>query len=581
MEQTLQTTVGRLVGALETATGGRCHAIVRSGRFACVSNGLTAVAAQIPANALDTLAGPTLASTASIVFTRLAGELDETDFLIWPVAGADGTNVAAFCLPVTAGSDALRGVLESMAQTLAVLIDTLEIAAQQSARTLHDPLTHLPGRGLFVERLTDELAATGGGGGGRIGVLLIDLDDFAAINANQGKDFGDRVLQRVASRLHHAVRRNDFLARTGEDEFALMAVALGEQPGGAHVAQRLLKVVNQPMEFDGVSVTLSASIGIAVCPHDGSTTEPLMQSATIAMHRAKMRGANQFEFCTPQMNADAMERLELEGRLPLALDKRQFSLAYQPILDKDAHVNSVEALLRWQHPERGPISPAKFIPIAEQTGLIVPIGTWVQRSACQQAAEWNLAGRGVPVNVNVSAVQFAADDFERIVEAALADTALPPHLLELELTESAISADDTELAAKLTRLRGLGLRIAIDDFGAGYSNLSRLHNFPIDTIKIDRAFISEISERDAATPLHHRTAVLRAMATLGHSLGLKLVAEGVETEGQAAYLRRIGYDALQGFLFAKPMPAAAVEVFIAEAGIAKFRRPKAAFSEAA
>ncbi|HEX8342081.1 MAG TPA: EAL domain-containing protein [Tepidisphaeraceae bacterium] len=569
MEHTLQSALARLIGALDAATGGRCQAIVRSGRFACATDGLADCAA-IPANALDALTGPTDASQAPsphlvALCTAVGGGLG--DVRLWPVRDAAGVTVAALCVPAAANDVATEAVIATVAQTLAVLIDTLEAAAGHAATAQHDPLTHLPGRGLFAERLADELAATHRGQG-RVGVLVIDLDDFAAVNETHGKAVGDRVLQRVASRLHHAVRRNDFLARTGEDEFALVAVALGDQPEGAHVAQRLLQVISQPIEIEGASVTPAASIGIAVCPHDGSAAASLLQSATIAMHRAKMRGHNQFEYCTPQMNADAMERLELEGRLRLAIEKRQLSLVYQPIVNKEGRVNGVEALLRWQHPERGSISPVKFIPIAEQTGLILPIGTWVLRNACQQAAQWRLENRPVPVNVNVSALQFAADDFEQVVEAALADTGLPAHLLELELTESAMGEGSAELAAKLKRLRGEGIRIAIDDFGAGYSNLSRLHSFPIDTIKIDRAFINEIGEKESATPLHHRTAVLRAIGTLGHSLGLKLVAEGVETEGQAAYLRRIGYDALQGFLFARPMPAGEAAAFIDANGLA-------------
>ena len=567
MEQTLQLALCKLVGALETATGRACHAIVRSGRFAIAAGGLCQPDCRIPANALDTLTQPVPLADTAPPLRRLLDEDLTAQYRLWPVLSSAGMTVAAFCVPI--GGDASTDILlGSMAQTLAVLIETLETAAQHAAGVLHDPLTHLPGKALFCERLADELSATSRTAAGRLGVLMVDLDNFTAVNDAHGKDFGDRVLKRVASRLHHAVRRNDFLARTGEDEFAVMAVGMGDQPEGAHLAQRLLKTINQPMEFDGIAVAPSASIGIAVCPHDGTEAPPLVQSATIAMHRAKMRGPNQFEYATPQMNADAMERLELEGRLRLAIDKRQLSLAWQPICGKDGRVNGVEALLRWQQPDMGFIPPIKFIPIAEQTGLIVPIGTWVLRQACQQAAQWRLGGREVPVNVNVSAIQFAAGDFEQIVADALADTGLPANLLELELTESAITADDAELPDRLKRLRKLGIRIAIDDFGAGYSNLSRLHNFPIDTIKIDRAFVSDINDSQGATPLHHRTAVLRAMATLGHSLGLKIVAEGVETEGQASYLRRIGYDSLQGYLFAKPMPAGAFENYIAEAGIA-------------
>jgi EAL domain-containing protein (putative c-di-GMP-specific phosphodiesterase class I) len=321
------------------------------------------------------------------------------------------------------------------------------------------------------------------------------------------------------------------------------------------MATQLLRVISQPMEIDGVTLTASASVGISVFPHDGHDIEVLLQNSTVAMHRAKMRGMNHFEYFTPQMNAEAMERLDLESRMRLGIERNQFVLHYQPIVDSSRRVTGVEALVRWRHPEQGMISPAKFIPVAEQTGMIVPLGTWVLRQAAKQAADWAAQNRRVRMNVNVSTLQFARDDFVDTVLGVLAETDMDASLLELELTESVFIIDPLEIGKKLVRLREAGIRVAIDDFGAGYSSLSRLHSLPIDTLKIDRAFINEITDSDSPISLHHRTAVLGAMATLGHSLGLRLVAEGVENEIQAEFLEDVGYDAMQGYLFAKPMPA--------------------------
>jgi diguanylate cyclase (GGDEF)-like protein len=487
---------------------------------------------------------------------------------LYPARDHNGATIAILAIRPTLIEPATQLVIDSVLSTLAVLTDTLEVASQHASRSLHDSLTHLPNRAMFVERLHDELISAERTEA-KVGMLTIDLDGFSEINAVHGRAFGDRVLQRVAARLHHAVRRTDLLARLGEDEFGLMAVQMSDQPEGAHVATRLLKTLSQPMELDGVVLNVSASVGIAVCPADGTTADALLANSLSAMHRAKIRGPNQFEYFTPQMNANAMERLDLEARLRVAIDRNQMCLNYQPIVDRHGHVTGVEALLRWTHPEHGPISPAKFVPVAEQTGMIVPIGTWVLRQAVQQAAQWALAGTPLRVNVNVSTLQFTKPDFVEIVFDAIRRCELDPSLLELELTESVFIDSEQEMASKLTTLRAAGVHIAIDDFGAGYSNLSRLHNLPIDTLKIDRAFVNEINVKDATTPLHHRTAVLRAMATLGNSLGLKLVAEGVETEDQVRFLKRIGYEAMQGYYFARPQPADEVMITALALGLAK------------
>jgi len=568
MQSTLHETLSRLLTAMERVVGARAYVLLRAGRFAQLCDASQAVLHSIPSNAIDAVTAPTLASTSAEHLKGLSERVNACDLTLWPIPGASGQTLGLFCISAINLPESVKPVIESIAQTLGVLIDSLDCASLHAMRSLHDPLTHLPNRAMFMERLTDELAAAHRTNN-RVGALTIDIDGFTEINDTHGRAFGDRVLQRIAARLHHAVRRSDLLARLNDDKFGLMAVQLNDQPEGAHVASRLLKVINQPMEVDGIPLTLSASVGIGVFPCDGIDAEALLNSSHAAMHRAKIRGANQFEYFTPQMNAEAMERLELESRLRLAVDRNQLLLHYQPIVDRDGKMTGVEALVRWQHPDHGLISPAKFIPIAEQTGLIVPIGTWVLKQAAQQAAIWALAGTPLRVNVNVSTLQFGKSDFVAIVHDALQRSELDPSLLELELTESVFIIDEGEIARKLALLRESGIRIAIDDFGAGYSNLSRLHNLPIDTLKIDRAFVSEITAKNSPTPLHHRTAVLRAMATLGNSLGLRLVAEGVESEDEVTFLKRVGYEAMQGYFFAKPMPADQIPAIMQKLGLAK------------
>ncbi len=580
MQTTLQETLKRLLTAIEQVAGGaRAYSLLRAGRFAQLCDADRNVLHSIPSNAIDEITSPTLASAAAEHLRSLPDHVNASDLILWPITGNPGHTLGLFCIAATDLPEPAKPAIESIARTLGVLVDSLDCTSLYATRSLHDALTHLPNRAMFIERLTDELAVAQRTNN-HVGAFTIDLDGFTEINNTHGRAFGDRVLQRIAARLHHAVRRSDLLARLSEDEFGLMAVQLNDQPEGAHVASRLLKVINQPMEVDGISLTLSASVGIAVYPCDGIDAETLLGNSHAAMHRAKIRGSNQFEYFTPQMNADAMERLELESRLRLAVEKNQLTLHYQPIVDRDGKITSVEALVRWYHPEQGLISPAKFIPIAEQTGLIVPIGTWVLKQAAQQAAQWAIERLPIRVNVNVSTLQFSKSDFVDIVNDAIQRSNLDPSLLELELTESVFIIDEGEIARKLAWLRESGVRIAIDDFGAGYSNLSRLHNLPIDTLKIDKAFVNEITRHDSVTPLHHRTAVLRAMATLGNSLGLRLVAEGVESDDQVTFLKRVGYEAMQGFFFSKPVPAEEIPELARKMGLAK-RVKRVALSAAA
>ena len=555
-QASLQTVLHGLLSAVNGSMPGcSASALLRQGRYTVLTDGKSECPITIPAVAIESIKTPRLCATGDLpeALAPLASLLSGPMVALSPVMAIGSVPQALICVSLPAAetlSDAGQTVLNAVATAMGPMLRTAD--PEDPSRPTHDALTHLPSRLTFIDRLAEETAAAQRTGAS-VAVLSLDLDGFRHVNEKHGHEIGDRVLQKIASRLHHAVRRSDVLARLSGDEFALIAPTLNEQPGPAYLAQRLLAVINQPLEVDGVAITPGASVGIAIHPHDGTEPSELMSAAHNAMHRAKLRGRNQFEYFTPRMNAEATERLALENGLRKAIDRDELLLHYQPVVDAQGATVAVEALVRWRHPEQGLISPGKFIPIAEQTGLIIPIGNWVLETACRQAAAWTEAGNALRVNVNVSTLQLARPDFVATVMGTLTKTGLSPTQLELEVTESAMSMDAKELAGKLTELQSAGISIAIDDFGAGYSSLGRLHELPINTLKIDRAFVSAITDRDCGIPLHHRTAVLRSVATLAHSLGLRLVAEGVEHISQRRFLQRIGYDFMQGYLFSKPV----------------------------
>ncbi len=565
MSLTIQNAICKLLASATQTVGTPVYALRRNGRLASFLSDSGVLQNDLPGGVIDATLSPLAETALNQTLSDVYHKAQINQPLFLPARTDTGELVASLVLDSIAFTDQQRVILESIAQTIGTIIQTIQFSSEQGS-LLHDPLTHLSNSTMFGQRLADEID-TAQRSGGRVGVFMIDLDNFTAINLEHGHAIGDRVLQKVASRLHHAVRRSDLPARISEDKFGVIGSMLSDQPEGTHIADRLIKTLSQPMEINGKTIEPSASLGIAIYPTDGLDAETLAQSARQALHRAKIRGKNQFEYFTPQHHAQAMERLELEKRLAVAIDKGQLTLHYQPILDRAEKITNVEALVRWNHPEQGMIPPGKFIPIAEQTGMIIKIGNWVLREAAQQASQWALAGMPIRININVSALQLAKNDFVETVSATLDATQVDPGLLELEVTEGLFENNSREIVDKIAALRNLGLRIAIDDFGSGYSSLSRVHALPIDTLKIDRAFINEITVKDSPTPLHHRTAVLRAMATLGHSLGLKLVAEGVESRDQARFLLRIGYDALQGYLFSKPVPADDIPVLVQKFGL--------------
>jgi diguanylate cyclase (GGDEF)-like protein len=414
----------------------------------------------------------------------------------------------------------------------------------------HDPLTALPNRTLLHERLSHALAKAQRHGR-QLAVLFIDLDRFKYVNDTLGHEAGDKLLQVAAQRLYDCLRETDTMARQGGDEFVVLMDELADREPISRVSQRILDTVAQPFVVDGQELHITASIGISVYPDDGRT---LLRNADIAMYRAKEKGKNNFQFYSAQIDNYSVERLALESDLRRALERDELRLHYQPKVDiATGQISGMEALLRWQHPELGRIAPGRFIPIAEENGLILPIGAWVLKTACNQNREWQRQGlRRFPVAVNLSPRQFAGESLLDDVKSALAESGLEPSDLELEITESMVMNNPEQAVNMLRQLKDLGIRVAIDDFGIGYSSLAYLKRFPIDSVKVDRSFVEDIPE-DV-----NSMAIAQAIIAMAHSLRLKVVAEGVESEAQLGFLRGEGCDEIQGFYFSEARAASEV-----------------------
>jgi diguanylate cyclase (GGDEF)-like protein/PAS domain S-box-containing protein len=414
----------------------------------------------------------------------------------------------------------------------------------------HDPLTDLPNRTQFHEQMEQALRPVRRDE--QIAVLCLDLDHFKDINDTLGHPIGDDLLKAVAERLGRAIRETDILARLGGDEFAIVQVEANDQPAqSAALASRLVDVISAPYDINGHHVVIGTSIGVSTAPTDGTEPDQLLKNADMALYRPKADGRGTYRFFEADMDARAQSRRALELDLRAAVACGQFELYYQPIQTIGAgEIIAFEALVRWNHPTRGMIQPNDFIPLAEQTGLIVPIGDWVLRAACLEAGSWS---QKIRVAVNLSAVQFKNRKLVESVEAALSASGLAPDRLELEITETILLHDYEGTLATLRALRNLGVRISMDDFGTGYSSLSYLQSFPFDKIKIDQSFIRELANRDESM------AIVRAIAGLGKSLGIPTTAEGVETREQLRLLRSEGCTEVQGYLFSPPCPAAEVE----------------------
>ena len=424
----------------------------------------------------------------------------------------------------------------------------------QSSKMLHlaqhDTLTDLPNRALFSHRLSEAIVAAHRYRR-KLAVLFLDLDRFKHINDSLGHVTADRVLQSVASRLHDCVRASDTVSRQGGDEFVILLSEVARAQDAAVSAEKILLAVRTLHRIDEHDLHLTASMGIVTYPDDGTEAETLLKNADFAMYHAKDSGRNNYQFFKPDMNLIALERQSLEVDLRVALENREFELHYQPKVSLETGaITAVEALIRWHHPQRGLVSPAQFIPIAEFCGVIVPIGRWILREACRQTRAWRDIGLPpIRIAINISARELRESDFVATVRAILAEAALEPSNLELELTETFLLQDATGTTAVLKALKELGVMLALDDFGTGYSSLSHLQRFPIDTLKIDQSFV-----RDIATDANDAN-IVSAVISMGTSLHMKVVAEGVETPDQVVFLQEHGCPEAQGYYFSRPVVA--------------------------
>jgi len=459
----------------------------------------------------------------------------------------DGTlmNVEVSCQPIRSDNEA-NGIVAAFRDI------TKRKESDERIRYLaeYDTLTNLPNRTLFLDRLRQTIVAAQ-----RereiFAILFLDIDLFKSINDSLGHPVGDRLLQEMARRLVECVRASDTVSRQGGDEFIIILRQIREAADPAQIARKILAAMSESFFIDSQEMRVSASIGIALYPADGEDEAALIKNADAAMYHAKKLGRSNYQFYTADLNVRARKRLEMENSLRLALDRREFLLHYQPQVELESgRIIGAEALLRWQHPEEGLVPPGEFIPLAEECGLIVPIGEWVLGEACRQNKAWQDEGMAkLPVAVNLSPIQFRRQDLEEVIRRALTESGLEPEYLEIEITESLLMSAENQTIALLYQLKNLGLSIAIDDFGTGYSSLSYLKLFPIDKLKVDRSFVRDVSsDPDDA-------AIISAIIAMAHRLRLEVLAEGVETIDQRNFLIHEGCNEAQGFHYSRPLPA--------------------------
>jgi diguanylate cyclase (GGDEF)-like protein len=447
------------------------------------------------------------------------------------------------------------GILDNLSRRLTAsrqraVEEHIANAARVEYLAFHDGLTGLPNRSLFSKLLAQSISQAHRHHS-QLAVLFLDLDRFKYINDTLGHEAGDQLLQEVASRLKECLRESDTVARLGGDEFVVILREIDAEKYMTAVSQKIISAIARPFILLGQEFRVTVSIGISVYPQDGLDEQTLTKNADMSMYQAKKLGKNNFQFYSEKLNTASLERLSLESGLRRALEKNEFTLHYQAKRDmQSGRITGMEALLRWQHPDLGTVAPMQFIPVAEETGLIVPIGKWVLRTACRQNVEWQKQGLSpVTVAVNLTARQFFDKDLLLNLKEILAETGMDAQLLELEITESLLMRDAAKTLRVLQGFRELGVRIAIDDFGTGYSSLSTLTRFPLNTIKIDRSFIRDL------TRVAEDKSLTEAIIAMGRMLSLTVVAQGVETKEQAEYLRQNACDEFQGFYFNKPLPA--------------------------
>jgi diguanylate cyclase (GGDEF)-like protein/PAS domain S-box-containing protein len=460
----------------------------------------------------------------------------------------DGSEVGieSSSTPIREHDESVTGAIVAFRDVSAARAKSLEM----SHLAQHDVLTDLPNRALFNDRLAQAIALAERQGK-QLAVMFVDLDHFKKINDSLGHDVGDKLLRSVAGRLKACVRRSDTISRLGGDEFVVLLSQVEHAEDAAISARKTLRALTAPHIIDSKSLDISVSIGVSTYPIDGQDAESLINRADNAMYEAKQRGRNNYQFFRHEMHARLAERQSLEADLRCALGRNEFVLHYQPKLNlQTGQITGVEALIRWLHPQRGMVYPEQFVPLAEECGLILGIGQWVLVEACKQARAWLDTGIGVvPVSVNVSAAEFGAKDFLSGVRAVLIATGVEPQNLELELTESVLMHDAEAAVATLLKLKAMGVQVAIDDFGAGYSSFTYLRRFRSDALKLHHSFVQEITAdpRDAA--------IVSAMINMGRSLKQRIIAEGVETSAQLEFLRRHGCEEGQGYYFSRPVVA--------------------------
>ncbi|HXW71541.1 MAG TPA: EAL domain-containing protein [Methylocella sp.] len=478
------------------------------------------------------------------------GDMSEGPSHPWQHVKADGTRIDVLTYRRTTVFQGRR----------AELIAVIDVTEKRRAETRiaymaeHDTLTGLPNRMLFLSRLNEALLRLRRHGE-HLAVLYLDLDHFKNVNDTLGHPAGDGLLKNVAERLCMCLRETDSVARFGGDEFAILQTGLAGAPEAGAFADRIVKLLSEPYDIDEQQIVIGASVGIALAPNDGDTAEELLKNADMALYRAKEDGRRVYRYFEPGMDARLRARRALELDLRTALTEGQFELHYQPLVTLESGaVSGFEALLRWRHPQRGMVPPLEFIPLAEEIGLIVPLGEWVLRQACADAATWPSE---VKIAVNLSPVQFKKGNVVDLILTALTRAGLPANRLDVEITESILFEESNTNLATLRKLHALGISISMDDFGTGYSGMSYLRAFPFDKIKIDRSFVSELGEKDDCM------AIVRAITRLGASLGIRTTAEGVETATQIEMLRSAGCTEMQGYFLSRPMPATHVPAFLA------------------
>jgi len=492
---------------------------------------------------------------------------DGVAYAVVPVTASDGQIIGTICVIDTAPHGWTHTEIGCLIDIAAVLMSELELRSDLTLKrqtqehllysTLHDALTGLPNRSLFTERLRHAMRRSARHPDDLFAVLFLDLDRFKEVNDNLGHFAGDELLRAVARRLEACLRPEDTVARLSGDEFAILLESITDTSDAGRVAERIEEALSFPINLAGAEVTTSASMGIVTSSMSHDQPEQLLRSADMAMYRAKAAGRARYEMFDRAMHTDALERLQLETDLRRAVEQGEFALHYQPIVSlRTGRITGFEALVRWEHPRRGLVHPADFIPVAEETGLIVPIGKWVLLEALTQVAEWHEShprGEPLTIGVNLSVKQFSQSDLVEQIAGALESTGALPSSLRLEITEPAILEKRQGAVVMLSRIRDLGVQVYLDDFGTGYSSLSYLHGLPIDAIKIDREFVSSMDTDDKNLRL------VRTILTLAEIVGVRAEAEGISTQEQLRELRALNCEQGQGYLFSAPIALDAVD----------------------